>query len=62
VKEKSPTERPCRAYARGVKCTSGLDHCFNCGRHLDADGRCAKRCGEGNEAQDDAANNDVEGK
>lgn len=53
------TEKPCRKYLKGGGCTE--DHCFNCGRHLDGDSHCPKKCGEGDEDADDAANNDDEG-
>lgn len=54
--EKFAAALPCRAYARGI-CSDGRDHCFNCGRHLNLDGKtCPKGCGEGNDAADDAAN------
>jgi hypothetical protein len=52
-------EKPCRAYAKGQSCRDGRDHCFNCGRHLNPENsKCPKGCGEGNDAIDDAANNE----
>lgn len=51
------TEKPCGAYAKGRTCKDGREHCFNCGRHLDGD-TCPKGCGGGNDALDDAANNE----
>lgn len=59
--ETQPTkkeEKPCKAYERST-CRDGREHCFNCARHLDpVTQRCPRHCGEGNEAADDAANNE----
>lgn len=54
------SEKPCRAYAKGQSCKDGRDHCFNCGRHLDGDLRCVKRCGEGDSEANDRANSEDE--
>jgi len=56
--ETTKPERPCQAYGKGFPCRDGRDHCFNCGRHLSPEGRCSKKCGEGNAAADDAVNNE----
>jgi hypothetical protein len=53
-------ERPCRRYLADGRCKDGRDHCFNCACHLDGE-CCPKGCGEGDDARDDAANNEDEG-
>ena len=37
-------EKPCKTYSRG---DCALDHCYKCGRHLNADGECPKGCKDG---------------
>ena len=42
--------KPCR---NSMGCRLGFDHCFNCDRHLDANGHCPHGCDEDPDAEED---------